>query len=121
MDSLGRFRIKLGIPKDSIGLKLAVAKQSRCEARMNALPSARGRITVAGLVLASSLVMAACSAAPIGPGDPLPSWNDGPAKNAIVEFVAKITRQGGPEFVPLAERIATVSYTHLTLPTILRV
>ena len=39
--------------------------------------------------------------------DPLPSWNDGAAKKAIVEFVSKVTKEGGPEFVPSAERIAT--------------
>jgi phosphoglycolate phosphatase-like HAD superfamily hydrolase len=39
--------------------------------------------------------------------DPLPSWNDGPAKNAIVEFVKKVTKTGGPDFVPAAGRIAT--------------
>jgi phosphoglycolate phosphatase-like HAD superfamily hydrolase len=41
------------------------------------------------------------------PADPLPSWNDGPAKKAITEFVARVTTQGGPDFVPAAERIAT--------------
>jgi hypothetical protein len=41
------------------------------------------------------------------PTDPLPSWNDGPAKKAIGEFVTKITKEGSPEFVPLEERIAT--------------
>jgi phosphoglycolate phosphatase-like HAD superfamily hydrolase len=39
--------------------------------------------------------------------DPLPSWNDGPTKKAIVEFVAKVTKKGSPDFVPEAERIAT--------------
>jgi phosphoserine phosphatase len=39
--------------------------------------------------------------------DALPSWNDGASKSAIVEFVARITRRGGPDFVPPAERIAT--------------
>ena len=39
--------------------------------------------------------------------DPLPSWNDGPAKATIVEFVAKVAKQGSPDFVPPAERIAT--------------
>jgi hypothetical protein len=38
--------------------------------------------------------------------DPLPSWNDGARKQAIIEFVARVTRQGGPDFVPPAERIA---------------
>jgi phosphoglycolate phosphatase-like HAD superfamily hydrolase len=38
--------------------------------------------------------------------DPLPSWNDGPAKKAITDFVAKVTTQGGPPFVKPEERIA---------------
>src|SRR5262245_29150074 len=39
--------------------------------------------------------------------DPLPSWNEGPTKQAILDFVAKVTKEGGPDFVPVAERIAT--------------
>ncbi len=39
--------------------------------------------------------------------EPLPSWNDGPAKQAIVEFVKATTDQASPKFVPPAERIAT--------------
>jgi len=39
--------------------------------------------------------------------DPLPSWNDGPAKQAIVGFVKVTTTQGGPQFVPPEVRIAT--------------
>ncbi len=39
--------------------------------------------------------------------DPLPSWNEGPAKQAIVKFVEDTTTQGSPKFVPPAERIAT--------------
>src|SRR5262249_36748490 len=39
--------------------------------------------------------------------DPLPSWNDGAAKKAIVEFVQATTTQGSPKFLPPAERIAT--------------
>ncbi len=38
--------------------------------------------------------------------DPLPSWNDGPAKQAILAFVAKVTKEGSPDFLPLEERIA---------------
>jgi len=38
--------------------------------------------------------------------DPLPSWNDGPAKKAIVEFVQATTSEGGAKFVPAAERVA---------------
>jgi hypothetical protein len=36
----------------------------------------------------------------------LPSWNDGASKSAIVTFVARVTQQGGPDFVPVTERIA---------------
>jgi phosphoglycolate phosphatase-like HAD superfamily hydrolase len=39
--------------------------------------------------------------------DPLASWNDGPAKQAIVEFVKATTTQGSPQFVPPEARIAT--------------
>jgi len=39
--------------------------------------------------------------------DPLPSWNDGKAKQSIIEFVGKVTKEGSPDFVPVAERIAT--------------
>ena len=39
--------------------------------------------------------------------DPLPSWNDGPAKQAIVEFVEAVTTEGGADFVPPEDRIAT--------------
>ena len=39
--------------------------------------------------------------------DPLPSWNDGAAKQAIVNFVKDTTTQGSPKFVPPAERVAT--------------
>ena len=37
----------------------------------------------------------------------LPSWNDGPAKAAILDFVVDVTTEGGADFVPTAERIAT--------------
>jgi hypothetical protein len=39
--------------------------------------------------------------------DPLPSWNDTAAKQAIVDFVGRVTKAGAPDFVPPAERIAT--------------
>ena len=39
-------------------------------------------------------------------GDPLPSWNDGRAKQAIVAFVKETTDQTSPKFVPPTERIA---------------
>ena len=50
---------------------------------------------------------AAADAAPAAAADPLPSWNAGAAKDAIVAFVARVTRENGPDFVPPSERIAT--------------
>src|SRR3954468_13849466 len=37
----------------------------------------------------------------------LPSWNDGPAKRAILDFVRRVTTPGGPDLVPPEDRIAT--------------
>ena len=39
--------------------------------------------------------------------DPLPSWNDGAAKQAILDFVAAVTTEGGDQFMPEDGRIAT--------------
>jgi hypothetical protein len=39
--------------------------------------------------------------------DPLPSWNDGKAKQSIIDFVERVTTSASPDFVPPAERIAT--------------
>jgi phosphoserine phosphatase len=41
-----------------------------------------------------------------GATDPLPAWNDGPAKQSILKFVAEVTTPGSVTFVPAAERIA---------------
>ena len=40
-------------------------------------------------------------------GDPLPSWNDGKAKQSILDFVAAVTREGSSDFVPAPQRVAT--------------
>jgi phosphoglycolate phosphatase-like HAD superfamily hydrolase len=55
-------------------------------------------LLLAGLLLAS---------APARAADPLPSWNDGAAKQAILDFVKATTDSASPKFVPAAERIAT--------------
>lgn len=39
--------------------------------------------------------------------DRLPSWNDGPARTAIIEFVTAVTDKDGPDYVEPSERIAT--------------
>ena len=38
--------------------------------------------------------------------DPLPSWNDGATRSAIIGFVARVTKEGSEDFVPVPERIA---------------
>src|SRR4029077_2850729 len=56
----------------------------------------------------SILLAALCLSVTIAQAqDPLPSWNDGPAKQAIIEFVKATTTQGSPQFVPPEDRVAT--------------
>ena len=57
--------------------------------------------------LCAAIALVFCSvAAQAQPSDPLPSWNDGASKQAIVDFVGQVTKEGGPVYVPPAERIA---------------
>jgi hypothetical protein len=59
-------------------------------------------------VLSAPLFSVSASAQTVPPGGALPSWNDGPAKQAIVAFVQATTiDKASPKFVPPAERIAT--------------
>ena len=58
------------------------------------------RTTLLGVALALGPV-------PAQAADPLPSWNDGNAKQSLVDFVTRVTTPGGKDFVPEAERIAT--------------
>ncbi len=63
------------------------------------------KLPIKEFALLIGIFLAAASASP-AQTDPLPAWNDGPAKKAIVEFVARVTKEGGPDFVPSPERIA---------------
>jgi hypothetical protein len=63
--------------------------------------------SAAALLLASVTCAFANSSGGAAGVDPLPSWNDSPSKRAIVAFVERVTRPGSPDFVPVAERIAT--------------
>jgi len=62
----------------------------------------RQTLSVTALVSAVFFTITVSQAA-----DPLPSWNDGPAKQSIITFVEKVTKPGSPDFVPVPERIAT--------------
>jgi len=69
-------------------------------------------VNVGGSVLRFARALLFCAS--LTPGvhasaqtDPLPSWNEGAAKEAIVDFVRETTTQGSPGYVPPAERVAT--------------
>jgi phosphoglycolate phosphatase-like HAD superfamily hydrolase len=51
-------------------------------------------------------LLLACALISEAAADPLPSWNSGPAKQAILDFVAKVTDPDSKEFVPVPERLA---------------
>jgi phosphoglycolate phosphatase-like HAD superfamily hydrolase len=65
------------------------------------------------LLLAAALALATLTASPIPPAlqaqgaDPLPSWNEGKTKEAILDFVHATTDRSSPDFVPPGQRIAT--------------
>jgi len=52
------------------------------------------------LPIVSALFLVPCA------GQPLSSWNDNAAKKSIVDFVARVTKEGGPDFVAKSDRIA---------------
>src|SRR3954451_4674949 len=66
-------------------------------------------MTVSRRILLSALAFlpALRSSSALAQADALPSWNEGATKTSITNFVARVTTQGGPDFVPPAERIAT--------------
>lgn len=75
-----------------------------------ALPPALDRRSV--LRGATALLFGALAAAPLAQraraqDDPLPSWNEGAAKQAILAVVQAAATEGSDAFVPVAERIAT--------------
>ena len=61
------------------------------------------RVTHAIAILALGVAAWSVQAA----DDPLPSWNDGPAKQAILELVEVVTTEGGADYVAPEDRIAT--------------
>ncbi len=83
------------------------------------LPRAAATAAMLLALAASGVGLGGCSTAPVDPSakstsasasapqaDALPSWRDGPAKQAIVKFVSDVTRQGSPTYVPPEQRVA---------------
>ncbi len=80
---------------------------------MTMRPNSRNRVdcrvwlaALGTLALAALLPLSAIAEAP-STVEALPSWNDGAAKQAIVDFVKVTTDKSSPDFVPTEERIAT--------------
>jgi hypothetical protein len=75
------------------------------------VPRARRLPVTLFFIFTGALGPAACGSQAPGavspPADPLPGWNAGPARQAIVDFVTRVTTSGSSEFVPVQERIAT--------------
>jgi phosphoglycolate phosphatase-like HAD superfamily hydrolase len=65
------------------------------------------RAVLAG-VLAAGLFGFASGQAQSEAPDPLPSWNEGPVKKSIIDFVTRVTKKGGPDYVKPELRIATI-------------
>jgi haloacid dehalogenase-like hydrolase len=65
------------------------------------------RTALKTVLMAAALVALGFTTVASHAADPLPSWNDGPAKQSIITFVEKVTKPGSPDFVPVSERIAT--------------
>src|SRR5215472_9963340 len=72
--------------------------------RQTAQQNPQRKMWLLPLLLATVQVALSAQAAP---HDPLPSWNNGNARKTILDFVSRVTNEGSPGFVPVAERIAT--------------
>jgi phosphoglycolate phosphatase-like HAD superfamily hydrolase len=72
-----------------------------------AAPGIDRRMVISGLAALPALSATLLSASAQTPSDPLPSWNDGTAKQAILDFVRATTERTSPQFVPPEDRIAT--------------
>ena len=63
--------------------------------------------SIVSTLAAVLLTLGMLPTAAVGDQDPLPSWNEGTAKQSIIDFVSRVTRSGSPDFVVPEQRIAT--------------
>ena len=73
---------------------------------MNRVHPDRRRILLGAAALAAAPALVACASAGMPGRDPLPSWSEGRARQAILDFVARVTTPGSRDYVAPAERIA---------------
>lgn len=72
-----------------------------------------GGLNRRGMLSALAMLPTLSAISHVGPAfaqsrsDPLPSWNSGTTKKSITDFVERVTKRGGPDFVPPEQRIAT--------------
>jgi hypothetical protein len=83
-------------------------------------PKSHPLSTLRHLTLAALACFTLYSGSVAHAADLLPSWNDGPAKKAILEFVAAVTDKDGKDYVEPSERIAVFDlcglHRHWTQP-----
>src|SRR5262245_13973836 len=97
----------------SYGFDVGVIVAAGCQrAQLVPLAELRRIMTASIMRMFSVVIVAVTLSATVGRAADfstagLPSWNDGPAKKAIVDFVGKVTKESSTDFVPSAERIAT--------------
>ena len=60
------------------------------------------------LLLVGLLVFGVVPASAEAGTDPLPSWNEGATKQSIIDYVTRVTKQGGPDYVEPKDRLATI-------------
>src|SRR5215471_19220287 len=73
----------------------------------SSLPGINRRMLISGLAMLPALSGLPFSAIAQNQAGPLGSWNEGPARQAITDFVRATTDQASSKFVPLEQRIAT--------------
>jgi phosphoglycolate phosphatase-like HAD superfamily hydrolase len=93
-------------PQTSATAILIALASIACTAPQPAAPAPAQPLAYAAEAPRVAETPAPVPAAPAKPADPLPTWNDGPTKDAIRSFVSRVTTAGGPDFVPMSERIA---------------
>jgi len=65
------------------------------------------RVSIPRAICLLFIIVVVTSVLAIAQADPLSSWNNTGPKKAIIDFVERVTKEGGPDFVPVNERIAT--------------
>jgi hypothetical protein len=77
------------------------------DGRMRTLFYPHRRAVLAALLASAAGAIALSKSPALAQSDPLPSWNDGKARQSVLDFVASVTREGSANFVPVPRRIAT--------------